>query len=129
MLNIYAQFGAVKAKADFDACNKLTTGLQHDCIVLHAIQRARTQAPLHLPHKFFDVKRFYKILPLLPIVIAKARLNAPGISSPHAIFLRRLGDLVSAKKATGGGVCKVLCQKSMCGRWELERALDDVFGI
>ena len=30
----------------------------------------------------------------------------------------RLGDLVSAKKVrTGGGVCKVLCQKSMCGRW------------
>ena len=52
------------------------------------------------------------------------------ISSPHAVFVRRLGDLVSAKKKrTGGGVCKVLCQKSMCGRWELERALDDVFGI
>ena len=46
---------------------------QHDRIVLHVIQRARAQAPLHLPHKFFDVKRFYKILPLLPIVIAKSR--------------------------------------------------------
>ena len=46
---------------------------QHVRIVLHVIQRARTQAPLHLPHKFFDVKSFYKILPLLPIVIAKSR--------------------------------------------------------
>ena len=33
----------------------------------------RAQAPLHLPHKFFDVKSLYKILPLLPIVIAKSR--------------------------------------------------------
>ena len=41
--------------------------------VLHVIQRARAQAPLHLPHKFFDVESFYKILPLLPIVIAKSR--------------------------------------------------------
>ena len=44
-----------------------------DRIVLHVIQRARAQAPLHLPHKFFDVKSFYKILPPLPIVIAKSR--------------------------------------------------------
>ena len=34
---------------------------------------ARAQAPLPLPHKFFDVKSFYKIPPLLPIVIAKSR--------------------------------------------------------
>ena len=34
---------------------------------------ARPQAPLHLPHNVFDVKSFYKILPLLPIVIAKSR--------------------------------------------------------
>ena len=34
---------------------------------------ARAQAPLHLPRKFFDVKSFYKILLLLPIVIAKSR--------------------------------------------------------
>ena len=34
---------------------------------------ARAQAPLHLPHKFFDVKSVYKILLLLPIVIAKSR--------------------------------------------------------
>ena len=46
---------------------------QHDCTVLHVIQRARAQAPLRLPHKFFDVKSFHKILPLLPIVIAKSR--------------------------------------------------------
>ena len=48
--------------------------------------------------------------------------------------LEQLSDLVSAKKKlrTVGGVCKVLCQKSMCGGrdgGELERALDDVFGI
>ena len=34
---------------------------------------ARAQALLPLPHKFFDVNRFYKILPLLPTVIAKSR--------------------------------------------------------
>ena len=34
---------------------------------------ARAQAPLPLPHKFFDVKSFYKIPPLLPIVIATSR--------------------------------------------------------
>ena len=34
---------------------------------------ARAQDPLHLPHMFFDVTNFYKILPLLPIVIAKSR--------------------------------------------------------
>ena len=91
---------------------------QHDRTLVHVIQRARAQAPLHQPHKFFDVKSFYKILPLLLIVIAKSRLNASGISSRHAVFVQRLGDLVSAKKMrTGGGVCKVLCQKSMCGRW------------
>ena len=46
---------------------------QHDRIVLHVIQPARAQAPLHLPRKFFDVKSFNKILPLLAIVIAKSR--------------------------------------------------------
>ena len=46
---------------------------QHDRTVLHVIQSARAQAPFHLPHKFFDVKSFYKILPLLPIVITKSR--------------------------------------------------------
>ena len=46
---------------------------QHDRTVLHVIQRERAQAPLHLSHKFFDVKSFYKILPLLPTVIAKSR--------------------------------------------------------
>ena len=45
---------------------------QHDRTVLHVIQRARAQAPLHLPYKIFDVKSFYKILSLLPIVIAKS---------------------------------------------------------
>ena len=80
---------------------------------------ARAQAPLPLPHKFFDVKSFYKIPPILPIIIAKSRQNAFDISSRHVVFVRRLGDFVNAKNLpTGGGVCKVLlCQKSMCGRW------------
>ena len=46
------------------------------CIMIvpfYTSSSARAQAPLHLPHKFFDVKRFCKILPLLPIVIAKSR--------------------------------------------------------
>ena len=34
---------------------------------------ARALKLLHFPHKFFDVKSFYKILPLLPIGIAKSR--------------------------------------------------------
>ena len=46
---------------------------QHDRTLVHVIQRARAQAPLHQPHKFVDVKSFYKILPLLLIVIAKSR--------------------------------------------------------
>ena len=34
---------------------------------------ARAPAPLHLPHRIFEEKRFYKIFPLFPIVIAKSR--------------------------------------------------------
>ena len=104
---------------------------QHDRAVLHVIQRARAQAPLHLPHKFFDVKSFYKILPPLPVVIAKYRLNASGIGSRHAVFVRRLGDLVSAKKCEQGEGFVKFCAKKACvgDGGELERALDDVFGI
>ena len=129
----FGAVGAVKDKADFDACNKLTTGLRHDLgtfariskfhcfqetkqtqneverlflqlgricfrillrqyenfsdfykvlsqfafrnmiVSFYTSSSARTQAPLHFPHRFFDVKSFYKILPLLPIVIAKSR--------------------------------------------------------
>ena len=95
---------------------------QHDRTVSHVIQRARAQAPLHLLHKFFDVKSLFKILPLLSIVIAKSRQHASGISSRHAVFVRRLGDLVSAKKVrTEGGVCKVLCQQKHV--WEMEGSL------
>ena len=82
--------------------------------------RARAQAPLHLPHKFFDVKSFYKILPLLPIVTAKSRLNASGISSPHAVFVQRLGNLVSAKKSKQGEEFVKFCVKKACvgdGAW------------
>ena len=70
-----------------------------------ALHPARARAPLHLPHRFFDVKSFYKILPLLPIVIAKSRLNVSGISSRHVVFVRRLGDLVSGGKAANRGRC------------------------
>ena len=38
---------------------KFCLNSQHDRTVLHVIQRARAHAPLHLPHKFFDVKRFF----------------------------------------------------------------------
>ena len=41
----------------------------------------RAGVPLPLQHIFFDVTNFYKILPPLPIVITKSRLNASGISS------------------------------------------------
>ena len=80
---------------------------------------------------FFDVKSFYKILPLLPVVIAKSRLNASGISSRHAVFVRRLGDLVNVKKCEQGEGFVKFCVKKACVRdeGELERALDDVFGI
>ena len=40
--------------------------LQHDGIVLHVIQRVRAQAPLHLPHKFFEVKHFLQNPPPSP---------------------------------------------------------------
>ena len=33
---------------------------------------ARARARLPLPHRFYDEKSFYKIFPLLPIVIAKS---------------------------------------------------------
>ena len=93
---------------------------------------ARAQAPSPLPHKFFDPKSFYKIPPLLPIVIAKSRLNAFGISSRHVVFVRRLGDFVNAKNCEQGeGFVKFRCVKKACvgDGGELERALDDVFGI
>ena len=67
---------------------------------------ARARAPLHLPHRFFDEKGFYQIFPLFPIVIIPNCYS--GISSRHVVFVRRLGDLVSARKtANRGGVCKV----------------------
>ena len=58
---------------------------QHDRIVLHVIQRARAQAPLHLPHKFFDVKVFTKSFPfsqLLSPNLAKTLL----VLAPHMLF-------------------------------------------
>ena len=66
---------------------------------------ARIRAPFPLPHRFVDEKSFYKIFPLLPIVIAKSCQNASGISSRHVVFLRRLGDLVSARKTANRGRC------------------------
>ena len=80
------------------------------------------------PTKCFDLTSFHKILPLLPIVIAKSR---SGISSRHAVFVRRLGDLLSAKKCKQGEGFVKFCVKKACvgDGGELERALDDVFGI
>ena len=46
---------------------------QHDRTVTQTRHPARSRAPLNLPHRFFDEKSFYKIIPLLPIVIAKFR--------------------------------------------------------
>ena len=47
------------------------------------------------------------------------------------VFLRRLGDLVNAKKMrTGEGFVKFCVKKACVGDGgELERALEDVFGI
>ena len=133
MPNINSEHFSALVKANFVACNKLTTGLRHDlrifagiseflcfhetkqtqneverffpqlgricfrillrqsenfsdfCKVLsqfafrnrivpfYTSSSARTQAPLHLPQKFFKVKSFYKIVSLLPTVIAKSR--------------------------------------------------------
>ena len=57
-----------------DFCKVLSQFAFRNMIVpFYTSSSARAQAPLHLPHKFFDVKRFYKILPLFPIVITKSR--------------------------------------------------------
>ena len=82
--------------------------------------RARSSSPPS-PTQVFWRKKFLQNPPpsanLLSPNLAKTLLVlAPNI----LLFVRRLGDLVSAKKKlrTGGGVCKVsLCQKSMCVRW------------
>ena len=104
---------------------------QHDRTVLHVIQRARAQAPLHLPHKFFDVKRFYKILPLLPIVIAKSRKTLL-VLLPTCCFRTEIGRTCKRKKncEQGEGFVKSCVKKACVGDGgELERALDDVLGI
>ena len=94
---------------------------------LHIIQCAHAQAPLHLPHKFFDVKVFTKSFQLLLPNLAKALL----VLAPDMLF--SCGDwatLQAQKNAKGGGVCKVLCQKAFMGDGgELKHELDDVFGI
>ena len=57
-----------------DFCKVLSQFAFRNMIVpFYTSSSARAQAPIHLPHKFFDVKSLYKILPLLPIVIAKSR--------------------------------------------------------
>ena len=81
---------------------------------------ARARAPFPLPHRFFDEKSFYKIFPLLPIVIAKSRLNASGISSRHVVFVRRLGDLVSTRKIANRGRCLQSFVVSKKHVWEME---------
>ena len=64
-----------------------------------------THAPLPLSHSYFDLNVLYKILLLLPFVIAKSRLNASGISSRHVVFEQRLGDLLRARKTVNRGRC------------------------
>ena len=74
----------------------------------------RARAPLRLPHMFFDVTNFYKILPLPRFPITKSRYNTSGISSQHAVFVQRLGtSFVEEKQRTREWVCKVLyCRKT-----------------
>ena len=54
-----------------------------------------------------------------------------GINSRHAVFVRRLGDLVTAKKCEQGKGFVKFCVKKACvgDGGELERALDNLFGI
>ena len=81
--------------------------------------RARSSSPPS-PTQDFWRKKFLQNPSPSPSCYPQILLNASGISSRHVVFVRRLDDLVSAKKQlrTGGGVCKVLlCRKSMCGRW------------
>ena len=99
-----------------DFCKVLSQFAFRNMIVpFYTWSSTRVQAPLHLPHKFFDVKSFYKILPLLPTVI------------PTCCFRAEIGRPRKRKKMrTGGGVCKVLCKKACVGDGgELERALDN----
>ena len=93
---------------------------------------ARAQAPLHLPHKFFDVKSFYKILPLLPIVIANLATTLL-VLAPTCCLRAEIGRPRKRKKSCkqGEGFVKFCFVKKACtgDGGELECALDDVFMI
>ena len=95
----------LRKQEDFsDFCKVFSQFAFHNMIVpFYTSSSACAQAPLHLSHKFFDVKSFYKILPLLPIVIARSPKNSSGICSRHAVFVRRLGGLVNVKKNANRG--------------------------
>ena len=61
-----------------DFCKVLSQSIrfsQHDRTVLHVIQRARALKLPSISHTFFDVKSFYKILPLLPICYRQISLK------------------------------------------------------
>ena len=91
-----------------DFCKVLSQFAFRNMIVL--LPKSQTRHParsrsLPSPTQVFVEKSFYKIFPLLPIVIVKSRLNAFGISSRHVDFVRRLGDLVSTRKIANRGRC------------------------
>ena len=56
----------------------------------------RAGAPLPLPHIFFDVTNFYKILPPLPIVIRKSRLRGEKLNYNNctSLLLRKSQNLL-----------------------------------
>ena len=57
-----------------DFCKVLSQfALRNMIVPFYTSSNARVLKLLHLPHKFFDVKSFYKILTFPPIVIAKSR--------------------------------------------------------
>ena len=62
-------------------------------------QPARAQAPLPLPHAFFDTTNLHlKLLSQLSILYAESRLNASGIYPGPFISVRRSDDSVHVRK-------------------------------
>ena len=117
-----------------DFCKVLSQFVFRNMIVpFYTSSSARALKLPSISHtSFFHVKRFNKILPLLPNCYRQISLKRFWYCSRHAVYVRRLGDLVSAKKKlrTGGGFVK-FCVKNACVEdgGELECALDDVFRI
>ena len=87
---------------------------QHDRFVLHVIQRARAQAPLHLPRMLFDTK-LYKPLPLSHFFCAHEAAQSPHENSMSGANMRsalaRFGD------NNWEDFVKTFTSKNLCGRW------------